>query len=112
MTIKRQRAAWFREHPYCYYCGCALVLPAYTRTMKAVPANAATIEHLRPRGDPRRHEPNRFHLWRRVLACLACNGEQDRKFMAGRSLEERWRRAGHWPRMAMQTGALPGEVGA
>jgi hypothetical protein len=42
------------------------------------PDDLATIDHLRPRTDPRRHEPNPNHEERTVLACLACNGERNR----------------------------------
>lgn len=103
-NLGRQRRRFFREHPYCYYCGCLLVLEPPTAD------NAATIDHLRPRWDSSRQEPNRFYLWRHVLACLKCNGALAAAWWARRSLEEKWRASGHWPRMAYQAGALPGEV--
>lgn len=109
-NFKRQRNAWFREHPYCYFCGCELVLLNFTGRTKNVPPNAATIDHLRPRGHPDRHEPNPFNIWRRVLACWSCNNRRGREFLATRSLEEIWRATGQWTRMAYQSGALPGEV--
>ncbi len=110
-TFRKQRERWFKQHPYCYYCGRQLVL---FNGCKNIPDNAATIDHLRPRGHPQRTEPNRFRLHRRVLACRVCNLKRDQEFTSGVtgkiSLEDRWRKAGHWPRMAYQSGALPGEV--
>jgi hypothetical protein len=108
--FKWQRQRWFNQHPYCAHCGCKLVLPRYTGRERSVPANAATIDHLRPRGHPERHEPNRFGLWRRVLACTACNNKKNVEFWRGRTLEEIWRMNGHWDRMALTSGALPSEL--
>lgn len=109
-NYKWQRQRWFKQHPYCAFCGCKLVLPRYTNRTKHIPPNAATIDHLRPRGHPERHEPNPFNLWRRVLACWSCNNKRGAEFWRTRSLEELWKQNGHWPRMAYQSGALPGEV--
>lgn len=109
-NFKWQRRAWFKQHPYCYYCKVRLTLPKYThRDGPALPTDA-TIEHLRPRGHPERREPNPFRLWRRVLCCNACNDKKNAEFWRSRSLEEVWKKNGHWPRMAYQSGALPGEV--
>jgi hypothetical protein len=103
---KRQRLKWFKEHPFCYWCGCELVLPTGEQKLKSYLPNMATIDHLRPKGNPERHEENRFHLWRRVLACNECNAKRDREFTARRSLEDLWKGAGQWPRMLKLTGML------
>lgn len=73
----------------------------------------ATIDHLYPRGHPKRLDGNPNHEVRRVLACRRCNNARENPYIAPilpKSLEEAWRANGHWPRMAYQTGALPGEA--
>lgn len=105
-SFKRQRRAWFRQHPFCYFCRCELVLVEYKNRTKNIPPNAATIDHLRPRGHPGRHEPNRFNLWRRVLACWQCNSRRNTEFEARLSLEEKWKRNGQWLRMCRTFGAI------
>lgn len=107
---KNQRLRWFREHPFCCYCGVKLTLPDYTAGRGPRKATDATIEHLRPRGHPLRHEPNPFQVVRRALSCRLCNDKKNIEFLKLRSLEEIWRWAGQWPRMALQSGALPSEV--
>lgn len=104
--IRLQRERWFKEHPYCYWCKCQLVLIDTSSYRGRVPDNAATIDHLRPKGHPNRRERNRFHLWRRVLACWKCNNDRDREFTRRRSLEELWRASGHWMQMVRSTGML------
>lgn len=107
MSLRAQRERFFRQHPFCYWCSCELVLIETEQHSKGpFPDNMATIDHLRPRGDRRRLERNRFNLWRRVLACRKCNAERDRKFTARRSLEELWRASGKWLAMVQATGAI------
>lgn len=108
--VRSQRERWFREHPYCCYCRVKLTLPKYTDKRGPRKATDATIEHLRPRGHPERHEPNPFGIVRHALCCRACNDKQNLKFMQAKTLEEIWRINGMWERMAMTTGALPSEV--
>lgn len=108
--VRRQRERWFTEHPYCCYCRVKLRLPTYSQKRGPRKANDATIEHLRPRGHPQRHDPNPFDIVRHALCCRACNDRKNTEFTKLRSLEEIWRWSGQWPRMAYQHGALPGEV--
>lgn len=104
-SLSRQRKRFLQEHPFCYYCG-TRVVELQNGHRGPVPDNAATIEHLRPKMHPQRNEPNRFNLYRHVLACYRCNADKAREFLATRSLEELWRRAGHFVRMCRMHGAI------
>jgi hypothetical protein len=108
-----QRLRMFQQHPYCHWCNCKLVLPKPRGTSGWNAQNKATIDHLLPRGHPQRLDGNPNRERRRVLACRRCNSARPNPYAqsgAYRSLEEAWRASGHWPRMAYQHGALPGEV--
>lgn len=68
-----QREKMWRRNPHCYYCGVKTVLPN-GKSPRAM--NEATIDHLRPRHHPARHEPANGEF-RRVLACWECNNKRD-----------------------------------
>jgi hypothetical protein len=63
-----RRRLWRRD-PHCFWCGRLTVFEAY-----GVP-HAATIEHIYPRGHPKRRSPRKV-LPETVLACHACNQER------------------------------------
>ena len=95
MTIHRQsqskmrriRADLHAADPRCYWCR------TVTRTTEgATDANAATVDHVKPRRECRsqeEYESTNNH----VLACLECNRERDRVDMAlmqHQQQKERW----------------------
>lgn len=59
------------ENPHCHWCG---VLTELTNCPKGqVPNNAATIDHLYSKLDPRRWVRRKPGQIKKVLACYACN---------------------------------------
>ncbi len=64
----RRRILWRRD-PRCFWCGRVTVFEAHGTT------SAATIEHIYPRGHPRR-QSTRKALPSTVLACYDCNQER------------------------------------
>ena len=85
-----RRRLWERD-PHCYYCGVETV---WKDRLDTRVENAATIEHLRSRYNPRRMEPNRGNDRRLVLACWKCNNGQNRVEQAQVPLAELHRRSG------------------
>lgn len=58
----------------CYWCDTVMLPPSFNRGFgDKLPPNASTIEHLIPRGDPRRTENVHNGEIRRVAACFECN---------------------------------------
>lgn len=109
---KRQRARKHAENPHCHWCGVLTHLPG-TRNAQGRSHQMATIDHLYPKGHPKRLDGNPGKEIRRVLACRRCNNARKNPYTVHplpHSLEEAWRAAGHWPRMAYLHGALPGEA--
>lgn len=72
---KTRRNRLFAEDPHCYWCGRELVKPPGPSVGGGkCPDNAATLDHLISRLDPRRTEPQpRNAPPRTVLSCYACN---------------------------------------
>lgn len=66
--IARRRLALFQADPHCHWCGRLTVWWAETGPG---PDNAATIDHLRSRLDPKRGK--RGGGPHTVLACRRCN---------------------------------------
>ncbi len=70
---KQRRKRLFDADPHCYWCGRELVMPPGPPG-GGCPDNAATLDHLIHRLDPRRNEPQPEGAPpRTVLACYACN---------------------------------------
>jgi hypothetical protein len=76
----------WQVNPYCYYCNCLTVLTNIQSGI--IPDNAATIEHLISRLDPKRWTKRNSGEVRKVLACWKCNREQSYKEMARLTKEE------------------------
>lgn len=76
---KRRRARLWEANPHCHWCGTLTVLPPADGDSKRkhFPPNEATLDHLRPRGDPTRTVPPRNRERRLVLACRSCNGKRN-----------------------------------
>lgn len=110
-AYQRQRERLHRENPHCHWCGQLTFLPSDPRG-RGQTHRMATIDHLYPRGHPKRLDGNPNCERRRLLACRRCNNTRKNPYVKPRhkSLEEAWKGAGHWPRAAYATGALPGEV--
>jgi hypothetical protein len=64
----RRLALWLRD-PRCFWCG------RVTNYDTAGRGNSATLEHVYPRGHPRRSDPDK-HLPPTLLACHKCNTER------------------------------------
>lgn len=62
-TIRR---SLFKNNPLCHWCGITMQLEANEAD------DYATLDHLYPRGDPRRGG-NEWDIEKIVLACLKCN---------------------------------------
>ena len=76
-THKRRyfRNTLLAENPHCFWCGRPVVLPERDSPAQD---NWATIDHLRSRLHPDRHEPKQSpHERRSVLACWQCNGRRN-----------------------------------
>ena len=76
MNQKRRRLTLYKRNPHCHWCGTKTVLPppGPPPTSKPMPPNMATIDHLRDKYHPKRHERPRPGEERTVLACNRCNG--------------------------------------
>lgn len=96
---RRKLVRLWMEDPHCHYCKrkTVLVLMAPEERMPRRFSNyplRATLEHLRSRLHPDRHEPIQQDGERRiVLACNECNQAQNTKEMDGLSREELWERS-------------------
>jgi hypothetical protein len=87
----RKRARLWAENPHCHWCGVLTTLGPRCETM-------ATLDHLRPRHHPSRHEPARNGERRIVLACWKCNSTRDHAEMKSRwTLDELRARANRHP---------------
>ena len=75
MNKKRRRLNLYKRNPHCHWCDTETVLPPPDRHVSKTPPppNEATIDHLRDKYHPHRHERPRSHEERTVLACWACN---------------------------------------
>lgn len=60
-----RRSLW-KSNPICHWCG------EKTQILMAGADDYATLDHLYPRGDPRRGA-NEWDVSKIVLACLKCN---------------------------------------
>lgn len=93
---KRRRNRLFREHPFCHFCDCRLVLIKDPK-VKYWPDNSATIEHRKTRLDPTRgtdRSPENLT----VLACRKCNQDRGRAAEIVAGIEELRRRSGYFKR--------------
>jgi hypothetical protein len=73
MRLKRERL--MAVHPYCHWCGCALVYynpGPDLRQSGPLPDNFATVDHVNSRNLSRPRPP----LGQLVLACNLCNFER------------------------------------
>ena len=92
--LRRQRVKWWHENPYCFYCGRLTRLPTrdWPAPREFQPDDMATIDHLRSKFHPQRHEPGGTTI-RRVLACLRCNMDRAREEELAAGVEELRRRS-------------------
>ncbi|MGH2711373.1 MAG: hypothetical protein ACRDH9_09250 [Actinomycetota bacterium] len=104
--VRRWRKRRWRQDPRCAYCRVVTVL-RWADPRKPAPLNLATVDHLRDRYDPTRHEPANGEV-RRVLACWKCNHDRERARTAALSKKELWRRSGHYDRMIAKEQAAHG----
>lgn len=98
--LARRRRALFDADPHCRWCGC---LTVWWDEPGAGPDNAATIDHLRSRLNPRRGRAGGGP--KTVLACRSCNQLRAADEDLALPLEERRRRSGRMPSNANDSGA-------
>lgn len=73
---KQLRRFW-DENPNCHWCGVlTIIMPQHLKKHGPVPDNAATIDHLFSRLDPRRFRSHMTMERRHVLACRKCNNQR------------------------------------
>lgn len=98
------RRLWGKDKR-CHWCKLPTVLldRSGDKKIKRRP-DEATIDHLDPRHSPERgkHEGE----FRRVLACLKCNGERDKQQLAAMPIQELWERGFSIYGIAKTSGAL------
>ena len=109
-ALRAQRERLHKRDPRCYLCGQLTVLIDTRKHQGPLPSNMATIDHIYTKFDPRRRQPPQHGERRHFLACMLCNVRRGNPFVPIKTLEEEWRAARQWPRMAYQHGALPGDV--
>lgn len=82
----RRVKLWVLQSGKCHWCDrdCILLEPQAKRG--PLPDNAATVDHLRSRLDPKRSEPARGEV-RQVMACNRCNHRRASEEMAARPLD-------------------------
>lgn len=77
MSLRDLKLRLFNEDPRCYHCKKKTVLTNISHG--TLPANAATIDHLISRLNPRRWVKKRKSQRRKVLSCNACNQNRSKK---------------------------------
>lgn len=87
---RRAREQMFAADPKCHWCKEEMILLDYRTLPKGEPHpdNAATIEHLRSRLDPKRTERPGPGEKRWVLGCRKCNGKRAAQEEATLTYEE------------------------
>lgn len=105
---KKRVLLWYEQRGLCHYCKRPTVL-FEPKPNARLPANAATLEHLRTRMNPERTAPARGER-RIVMACAGCNtakGREEQRAHDARLLpQELWRRNGNLFSIAKMSGAL------
>jgi hypothetical protein len=80
---RRRERLWGSQGGLCHWCGKPMRhwndCPEVTTNVRPLPADLATIDHLRDRFDPTRGERTRNGEQRWVLAHQKCNQERGRK---------------------------------
>lgn len=95
---RRKRQALFEEqNGHCFWCAVFMVLPTGGEHMRRPPLNMATLDHLRDRFHPGRHEPVQNNERRIVLACWACNNRRGYESQQQQPIEEIRRRSSRHP---------------
>ena len=102
---KKWRLKYYEDNPFCFYCGCRMILPFEKECKVFVlllpkryrnPDNEATLEHVNSRLNSKR-KIVLDNTIRVLLACKKCNGEMG-KFEEGfLSKEELWERSKRYP---------------
>lgn len=95
--LRRQREVLYQlQGGRCYWCGVFMTLPVYPpEPGRRPPPNEATIDHLDSRYSPERGR--HAGEYRRVAACVDCNGRRAAAEQAALPREEQWRRSGAYP---------------
>jgi hypothetical protein len=78
VTRRRVWRLWEAQLGLCRWCGQETYLHGdprrYRPKTQALSGKAATLDHLHPKGDPRRYERRNYLRW--VMACSTCNGSR------------------------------------
>lgn len=95
-ALGKQRHRLWQENPHCHWCGRLTLLVEGSGKNRGAgfPADAATVEHLRDRWDPRRQERIQPGERRHVIACRECN---NRRVTEHQTIEAVRQRSGAYP---------------
>lgn len=93
-TRKQRLALFKRQRGLCHWCKGKMFIRPDGRS-KGTREDAATIDHLHPRGHPERGKHG--NEFTHVLACKKCNGERNSDFMATLDKEKLWAASGRAP---------------
>jgi hypothetical protein len=91
--LRNRRERLWKSNPNCHWCKQFTILP----DGEIAKDNWATIDHLRCRLHPQRHEPNPKAEQRTVLACWKCNNERNKGEMKEAGLEILQKKSGSPP---------------
>lgn len=81
--VRKRRRLWELTGGKCFWCGRLTRLPEMVFPPDGccrrggMPDDMATIDHLYPKGHPRRVEPPREREVRWVMACYGCNNRRN-----------------------------------
>lgn len=91
MSNRKYKIQLWEKDPHCHYCGKPTVLTNIPGGI--IPPNAATVEHLLSRYNPKRWTRRKPGEVRKVLSCWECNQAQSHKETSMLTKQERDLRA-------------------
>lgn len=74
--LRKLRRRLWEADPHCVYCGCETVWWVSGTGHADKPSNAATLDHVISRLDPRRYQMDHYPSSYFVLACDSCNNKR------------------------------------
>ncbi len=91
MSNRTEKVKMWNDNPHCFWCKCLTQLT--NNSDGKVPHNAATIDHLYSRYDPRRWVKRKPGQIKKVLSCHTCNQHRGYQETKRLSKEEILRRS-------------------
>ena len=95
ISNKKRKEQLYKQSPYCHWCGKKTIIYA-RRSGGSIPYDAATLDHLYSRYDPRRGNlpPHTESI---VLSCYKCNNDRAREENKSLPIEKQWELSGRYP---------------